>query len=92
MPYSAEYPVDIFSMVVKMNGKYFQTKDCLYKIHGSYACVCVTVCLYILFVGLRANIFKNMRDSQLELVRNGCDPGIVLRFEDLLWTSEIQIT
>lgn len=45
-----------------------------------------------LLVGLWSNIFKDMGNSQLELVCNGSDPGIILSFEHLFGASQIQIT
>lgn len=33
-----------------------------------------------------------MRDTQLELIGDGGDPGVVLCFKHLLWSSQIQIT
>lgn len=46
----------------------------------------------LLFICLWTNVFKNMRYSQLELISNRGNPGIVLRFEDLFLTCQIQIT
>lgn len=43
--------------------------------------------VYLLLVGLRTNIFKNMGNTKLELISNWGDPGVVLCFEDLLLTS-----
>lgn len=43
--------------------------------------------VYLLLVGLRTDIFKNMGNTKLELISNWGDPGVVLCFEDLLLTS-----
>lgn len=45
-----------------------------------------------ILIGLRAHIFKDVGDAQLELVCDGSDPGIILCFEHLFRTGQIQIT
>lgn len=43
-------------------------------------------------VRLRADVFKDVRHSELELVCNGRDPGVVFCFEHLLWSSQVQVS
>lgn len=45
------------------------------------------IIVYLLFVCLRADVFKNMGHAKLELVSDRGNPGIVLCFEYLLLTS-----
>lgn len=54
--------------------------------------VCLHVSAIKIFICFWTNIFENMRYSQLELISNRGNPRIVLRFEDLFLTSQIQIT
>lgn len=54
--------------------------------------VCLHVSAVEILVCLRANVFKNMGNSELELVCNRGDPRIILCFKHLFRTSQIQIT
>lgn len=38
------------------------------------------------FVGFRSDVLKHMRNSQLELISNWCNPRVILSLEDLLLT------
>lgn len=33
-----------------------------------------------------------MRDAQLELVCDGCHPGVILSLKHLLWACQVQVT
>lgn len=48
--------------------------------------------VYLLFICLRTNVFKNVGHAKLELVGNRGDPRVVLCFEYLLLTGQIQVS
>lgn len=46
----------------------------------------------LLLVGLRADIFKDVGNAQLELVSDGGHPGVILCLEHLLGSRQVQVT
>lgn len=48
--------------------------------------------VHLLLVGLGADIFKDMGDTQLELICYGSYPWVALCLKHLLWASQVQIT
>ena len=46
----------------------------------------------LLFVRIRSDVVKYMRDADLELVRDGRHPRVAVAFEDLLHTNKVQIS
>lgn len=48
--------------------------------------------IHLLLVGLRADVLKDMRDAQLELVCYGNHPGVILSLKHLLWACQVQVT
>jgi hypothetical protein len=43
-----------------------------------------------LFVRVGANVLKDVRDSNLELIRDGGNPRVVLHFENLLLAEQVK--